>query len=95
MARILPSNTGARLFTKTPLADMNICNRCGVCAKLCPMNAINKDTLEITENVCIRCFSCVKICPTKARKIIYKQKFIVSKVLTSKNKISKTPRIFF
>lgn len=46
MAKILPKNS-ARTFTKTPLADMDICNECGVCVKLCPMNAINKDTLEV------------------------------------------------
>ncbi|OOM14212.1 EFR1 family ferrodoxin [Clostridium saccharobutylicum] len=42
MAKILPKNS-ARIFTKIPFADMNICNQCGVCIKLCPMNAINKD----------------------------------------------------
>ncbi|RII35523.1 4Fe-4S ferredoxin [Clostridium chromiireducens] len=93
MAKILPKNS-ARIFTKTPVADMNICNHCGVCVKLCPMNIIEKDTLKIDNNKCIRCFCCVKRCPKSARKIIYRPKFIVSKMLAEKNKIKKTPRIF-
>ena len=93
MAKILPKNS-ARIFTKIPFADMNICNQCGVCIKLCPMKAINKDTLEISENECIRCFSCVKRCPKKARKIIYRPKLLVSKMLRSKNKIKNIPKVF-
>ncbi|MBA2904735.1 4Fe-4S dicluster domain-containing protein [Clostridium saccharobutylicum] len=93
MAKILPKNS-ARIFTKTPFADMKICNKCGVCIKLCPMKAINKDTLDINEDKCIRCFSCVKRCPKKARKIVYKPKFLVSKILTIKNKNAKIPQIY-
>lgn len=93
MAKILPKNS-ARIFTKIPFADMNICNKCGVCIKLCPMDAINKDNLEISENECIRCFSCVKRCPKKARKIIYRPKLLVSKMLRTKNKIENIPRLF-
>lgn len=93
MAKILPKNS-ARIFTKIPFADMNICNKCGVCIKLCPMNAINKDTLDIIENKCIRCFCCVKRCPKKARKIAYKPKFLVSKILTIKNKNARIPQMY-
>lgn len=93
MAKILPKNS-ARIFTKTPFADMNICNKCGVCIKLCPMDAINKDTLDINENKCIRCFCCVKRCAKKARKIVYKPKFLVSKILTIKNKNARVPQIY-
>ncbi len=93
MAKILPKNS-ARIFTKTPFADMNICNQCGVCIKLCPMNAINKNTLDINKNKCIRCFCCVKRCPKKARRIVYKPKFLVSKILTIKNRNIRIPQIY-
>lgn len=93
MAKILPKNS-ARIFTKTPLADLNICNRCGICIKLCPMDAINKDTLNVNEDKCIRCFCCVKRCPKKARRIAYKPKFLVSRVLTMKNKNARMPQIY-
>lgn len=93
IAKILPKNS-AKIFTKTPFADMSICSCCNVCVKLCPMGAIDKDTLEINEDLCLRCFCCVKRCPKKARKIIYKPKFLVSKVLKMKNRIIKEPKIY-
>ena len=93
MAKIVPKNS-ARLFTKTPFADMTKCSHCNVCVKLCPMSAIDKETLEIDEEQCLRCFCCVKRCPKKARKIIYSPKFIVSKILTAKNKIKRVPKIY-
>lgn len=93
MAKILPKNS-AKIFTKIPSANMSICNHCGVCVKLCPMNAVDKDTLDINEKLCLRCFSCVKSCPKKARKINYKPRILVSKVLTAKNKINKEPKIY-
>lgn len=93
MVKILPQNS-ARIFTKTPVADMNICNRCGVCVNLCPMGAIDRNTLEINEYQCLRCFCCVKKCPKKARKIVYRMKFPVSQVLVSKNKIKKESKIY-
>ena len=70
---------------------MSKCNHCNVCVKLCPMGAIDNDTLEINENQCLRCFCCVKRCPKKARKIIYKPNSR-SKVLRMKNKIIKNPK---
>jgi len=93
MVKILPQNS-ARMFTKTPVADMSICNHCGVCVNLCPMGAIDKNTLEINENQCLRCFCCVKKCPKKARKIVYRMKFPVSQVLVTKNKIKKESKIY-
>lgn len=93
MAKILPKNS-ARIFTKTPEADMSICNHCGVCVKLCPMSAIDKNTLKIKESQCIRCFSCVKKCSRKAREIIYKKKFLVTRILNAKNKEEKEPKIY-
>ena len=93
IAKIVPKNS-ARLFTKTPYADMSKCSCCYVCVKLCPMSAIVKETLEIDEKQCLRCFCCVKRCPKKARKIIYKPRFLVSKVLTMKNRVIKDPKLY-
>lgn len=93
IAKIVPKNS-ARLVTKTPFADMSKCNHCNICVKLCPMSAIDNETLEIDEEQCLRCFCCVKRCPKKAREIIYKPKFLVSKVLTMKNRIIKEPKLY-
>ncbi|MBW6411886.1 EFR1 family ferrodoxin [Clostridium weizhouense] len=93
IAKIVPKNS-ARLFTKTPSVDMSECSHCNICVKLCPMSAIDKETLEIDKEQCLRCFCCVKRCPKKARKIVYRPRFLVSKVLTMKNKIIKEPKLY-
>lgn len=93
IAKILPKDS-ARIFSKVPSADMNLCSRCGLCVNLCPMGAINKETLKINEDECIRCFSCVKRCPKKARRIIYKPAFIVSKMLKVKSRTAGEPKIY-
>lgn len=93
MAKVLPENS-ARMLTKIPFNDKSLCNDCGICVKLCPMSAINKETLEIDNNKCLRCFCCVKRCPNKARKIVYKRRFLVSSVLTIKSRGRKEPKIY-
>lgn len=93
MAKIVSKNR-ARMFTKQPKIDKNICSACGACACFCPVEAINKKNLEIDEDICIRCFSCVKRCPRKARKIIYKKKLLVVNVLKFKSRIKKEVKIY-
>ena len=93
IAQISPKNS-ARLVTKKPDVNKHLCNHCNVCVKFCPVGAINESTLEVNEDRCLRCFSCVKRCVKKARKIIYKPNFIVSKVLKMKNKIAKEPKLY-
>lgn len=85
MAKILPENS-ARLFTEKPDADKNLCNNCGLCAKLCPVGAIDITTMEINENSCLRCFACVRVCDNQARAVTYKKKPLVTKVLGAKSK---------
>ncbi len=92
-AKMAPKNS-ARLVTRKPVINKSLCTHCNICANWCPVGAIDKDTLEIKEELCLRCFSCVKRCVKKARKIVYRPKFIVSKVLKRKNKIFKEPKIY-
>ncbi len=53
------------------------CTKCKTCARICPVGAINPDTLEIDREKCIHCQACVKRCPEGAREIKFKWKFIV------------------
>jgi formate hydrogenlyase subunit 6/NADH:ubiquinone oxidoreductase subunit I len=46
--------------------DREICSKCGLCAKLCPVNNIVMNEYpEYKEHCCI-CMRCVAFCPTKA-----------------------------
>ncbi len=45
------------------------CVKCGVCAKSCPVDAINPESLVADSKKCISCMRCVKLCPHDARKV--------------------------
>ena len=50
--------------------DMEKCNLCGACARICPANAIIVDkenkTIQYDPFACIYCGNCVDSCPKKA-----------------------------
>ena len=48
-----------------PRIDKRRCNRCGECAGVCPVSAINLDSLSIDSQRCmyVRCFKCADVCP--------------------------------
>ncbi len=45
------------------------CVSCGLCAKICPVQAIDRETLAADAQACISCMRCVKQCPHGARKV--------------------------
>lgn len=47
--------------------DAALCTSCGVCAELCPVEAVDLHTYDIDETKCISCMRCTKVCPEKAR----------------------------
>ncbi|HEX3048265.1 MAG TPA: EFR1 family ferrodoxin [Bacillota bacterium] len=93
MARILPKNS-ASLFSKDPESIKDRCNHCRLCVKHCPVSAIHSDTLQVNSNICLRCFACVKKCPKKARAIIFKKRWLVSRVLKAQSRKRRNPEIF-
>ena len=48
--------------------DHEICNRCGLCQKECPMQAIllEEETYRIDPDICTECGYCSDICPAEA-----------------------------
>jgi heterodisulfide reductase subunit A len=55
----------------TAAVDPELCNSCGLCAKVCPYNAISVDTRAktaavVTEAACSGCGTCAAECPTMA-----------------------------
>ncbi|MBI9065029.1 MAG: EFR1 family ferrodoxin [Marinilabiliaceae bacterium] len=54
--------------TVHPITDNNLCNQCGTCVDICPVNAITIEGTEITNGeLCTWCCACVKHCPNEAR----------------------------
>lgn len=48
--------------------DSTICEVCGVCAGVCPADAIivEGDSVHIEEERCTACLACVNVCPVGA-----------------------------
>ena len=58
------------------------CNRCGVCAKQCPADAIPlSDPKTVDAAKCISCMKCVSVCPTGARSIGVVMNFLATQGL--------------
>lgn len=45
------------------------CSKCGMCARNCPVKAINELTYKTDASKCISCMRCVKECSYNARKV--------------------------
>ncbi len=81
---VLPGNHPYKQVNKAgmipkPTQD---CVKCGLCAKKCPVQAIDKNSPEnVDESLCVSCMRCVCICPHSARSLDSKMLSAVSAML--------------
>jgi len=50
------------------IIDQQLCDLCGTCVGVCPVDAIIIEKQEITvkSDICISCSACVHVCPVDA-----------------------------
>lgn len=61
--------TPAKFLKAKPSTAMVLCEHCGLCAKLCPMGAIDPQNPAEIPGTCIKCCACTTFCPTGAKKL--------------------------
>jgi uncharacterized protein (DUF362 family)/ferredoxin len=58
-------------FVPKPRVDRGLCVQCGVCAEVCPPQAISVGAkrVQIDYRRCIRCYCCQEVCPEGAMRL--------------------------
>jgi ferredoxin/menaquinone-dependent protoporphyrinogen IX oxidase len=57
-----------QLPSLSPQTDEILCDLCGICENICPVEAIQVDSEVVTNtDACIWCCACIKSCPNEAR----------------------------
>ena len=78
-----------------PKIELDLCNRCGTCAEVCPTAAITVgDTVVIDGKQCIMCCACIKNCPTDAMVMDSPRVKAISKWLSENYSRRAEPEIF-
>lgn len=50
-----------------PKTNTQLCSKCLVCVKVCPMGSISEQNPEQVTGICIKCCACEKKCPNGAK----------------------------
>lgn len=66
------SNKPWQSMSKNITINKNLCNKCGICARLCPTKCIKMRDYPEKQDGCVACMRCVAFCPQNA--ILYKSK---------------------
>ena len=70
------------------------CTKCGLCAKNCPVQAIDPVKFAADSKKCISCMRCVKQCPANARKVNGAMVAVASMVLIKACSMRKENELF-
>ncbi|MCI9348191.1 MAG: 4Fe-4S binding protein [Oscillibacter sp.] len=57
----------AKFLKAKPQTDLSKCCNCGVCARRCPMGAIDPADVSRVPGLCIKCQACVRYCTHRAK----------------------------
>lgn len=72
------------------------CNKCGLCVKLCPTDAIPAFNPRVTfGSKCIACARCIAVCPQQARRfggLLYR---FAGKKFVKANALRKEPEMMY
>ena len=56
----------AKFLKAKPKTNWEKCNHCGICARVCPLGSIDRESMEAV-GLCIKCQACVHRCPEGAK----------------------------
>lgn len=70
------------------------CTKCGLCAKNCPVQAIDPVKFAADSKKCISCMRCVRQCPANARKVNGAMVAVASMVLKKACSVRKENELF-
>lgn len=77
--------------SEPPETDEN-CVACGLCARECPMQAVNPENPGETDAIrCLKCCRCIHLCPQSARHFRREKVERISNMLTEKASARKEP----
>ncbi len=57
----------AKFLKAKVVTDVTKCDRCGQCARVCPMGSISHEDVREVPGPCIKCHACVRKCPHGAK----------------------------
>lgn len=78
-----------------PAAAKSKCSKCGVCAKVCPVAAIEADSPWKTDKAkCISCTACISACPENLRSFSKIPLALAEKVFAGKFSKRREPKIY-
>jgi ferredoxin len=78
-----------------PVSRGDVCVRCGTCATVCPVGAIEVgEDAETRQEDCLHCCACVKACPTGARVVDNPKLLEIARRLAANCADRKEPEVF-